>query len=189
MSQPDESTATRPGSLRALALVALGVAAIAVTLWLQWADSTYFEMPSSISLSGPARLGERAYVGVGVLEIKPGDRVRLVSLDAGPAVTRALAASLKQVGEIGVINETFMPAGELDRYQALPTTEWSEADSPVGLVVEILTPATDVTITRPELTFVVNNGPPQRVHLFVAVRICAVPATDRENCTPPEPPR
>jgi hypothetical protein len=173
-----------------LALIVVGgVVFIAAALWLTTADSTYFGSFDSAAVAGPADPGERVYVGLGPFEVKPGDQVRFVSVNAGPAVPRALAVSLRRSGgHIMIMNEKDLAPGDLSSYQILPTTEWSTADGLISLVMEVVMPTTTVTISRPELTFTVNGGPPQRLHFPIAARICLRPASGPFECDSPEPP-
>jgi hypothetical protein len=172
----------------ALAAV-IGIALAATALRSAPADSTYFGPFNSVAVTSPARPGERVYVGVDPMQVRPGDRVKFVSVDGGPSVTRALAAALTGTpGGIGVLREKDLAPRELDSYQALPTGEWSAADGPIGLVIEIVMPATTTTISRPELTFTVNGGPPQRIHFPVAARLCLAPPDGPTTCDPPDPP-
>ncbi len=176
------------GAFTALAAVA-GVVLAAIALRSEPADSTYFGPFDSVAVTSPARPGERVYVGVDTVEVKPGDRVRFVSIDGGPAVTRGLAAALTRTpGAIAVLREKDLGPQELDSYQALPTGDWSAADGPIGLVIEVVMPSATTTITLPELMFVVNQGPPQRIHFPVAARLCLPPPDGPATCDPPAPP-
>jgi len=173
----------------AVAAVA-GVAALATALRPAAVDSEYFGPFESIAVTSPAGPGERVYVGIDPMEVKPGDRVKFVSVDGGPAMTRALAAALARTpGGIGVLRGKDLAPRELDAYQALPTGEWSAADGPIALIIEVVMPTATLTITRPELTFIVNDGPPQHVHFPVAARFCLPPPDGPVICDSPEPPR
>jgi hypothetical protein len=176
------------GTIAALAAVA-GVAAIATALRPAAVDSNYFGPFEAVAVTSPAGAGERVYVGVDPMEIKPGDRVKFVSVDGGPAVTRALAAALARTpGGIGVLRGKDLAPRELDSYQVLPTGEWSAADGPIALIIEVVMPSATLTITRPELTFTVNGGPPQHVHFPVAARLCLPPPDGPATCDSPDPP-
>ena len=127
-----------------------GVAALASVLRPAAVDSDYFGPFESVAVTSPAGPGERVYVGVDPMEVKPGDRVKFVSVDGGPAVTRALAAALARTpGGIGVLRGKDLAPGELDSYQVLPTAEWSAADGPIALIIEVVMPTATLTITGP----------------------------------------
>jgi len=177
------------GAIAALAAI-VGVALAATALRSTPVDSTYFGTFDSVAVTSPARPGERVYVGVDPVEVKPGDRVRFVSIDGGPAVTRGLAAALTRTpGAIAVLREEDLGPQELDSYQALPTGDWSAADGPIGIVIEVVMSTTTTTITRPELTFVVNGGSPEHIHFPVAARLCLPPPDGPATCDPPDLPR
>jgi hypothetical protein len=153
----------------------------------QAVDSTYFEQTASASESGSAPVGTTVYAGIAVLDIRPGDRVRFVSIDPPTAGVRALAGPIRGTdATIGIERETDLTAADLGTYVGLSTRSFGADDGPIGIVLEIATPRDQLDIIAPTLTFTVNDGAPQHERLLMAVQVCASPSPIA--CVPPDPP-
>lgn len=154
------------------------------------ATSTYFDQPSSNGESGAVTPGIHAFTGVGgILEVRPGDRVRFLAVEAGGDVTRVRIGVLDSVsgGVFGVARANEMSPGDLAGYETLSDREFSSADGPLTILLEVTMPSHDVNIVAPVVAFSVNEGPSQHERLLTSVRLCARPS-EADACDTPDPP-